>query len=253
MVYVDLLVIQDLILNYIVLLSVSILLNRITKLKKIFLSSVIGLIPLIFLFIDIKKVVLLIFTFIFGIIMSIIAFSYKDIIYTFRNTIYMYFISIFLAGAIYFINISFFPKINNELLSTIILICVAPVITYIYIKSITSIKNNYSNYYKIDIYFKDKPMMTINTYLDTGNNLKDPYSHKPVVLVKKEIIELTNEKILLVPYNTIDNYGLVTCFKPEKIYIHKIGYRYKLLIGLVDNIYIEGADGILNKELLERI
>ena len=42
MVYVDLLVIQDLIYNYVILLGISLLLTRITNLKKIFLSSVIG-------------------------------------------------------------------------------------------------------------------------------------------------------------------------------------------------------------------
>ena len=39
----------------------------------------------------------------------------------------------------------------------------------------------------------------------------------------------------------------------KKIYIHKVGWRYKLLIGLIKDIGIEGADCILNKELLERI
>ena len=77
--------------------------------------------------------------------------------------------------------------------------------------------------------------------------------NRPIVLISKKLITITNEKVFLVPYNTIDNHGLITCFKPEKINIHKVGYRYKVLIGLVNEIAIEGADGILNKELLERI
>jgi len=56
MVYVDLLVIQDLIYNYVILLGTSILLTRITNIKKIFLSSVIGLIPLIFLFLNTSNI-----------------------------------------------------------------------------------------------------------------------------------------------------------------------------------------------------
>ena len=40
MVYVDLLVIQDLIYNYVILLGVSLLLTRITNFKRILLSSV---------------------------------------------------------------------------------------------------------------------------------------------------------------------------------------------------------------------
>ena len=55
MVYIDLLVIQDLIYNYMILISVGTLLTRITNIKKIFLSSVIGTIPLIFLFLKISN------------------------------------------------------------------------------------------------------------------------------------------------------------------------------------------------------
>ena len=95
MIYIDLLIIMDLILNYIVLLSTGILLNRLTKLKKVFLSSVIGTIPLVFLFLSISNILLFIITFIFAFIMSIISYNYKDIIYTFKNIFYMYLISIF--------------------------------------------------------------------------------------------------------------------------------------------------------------
>ena len=253
MVYVDLLVIEDLIMNYIVLTSVSLLLNRISRFKKIFLSSVLGTIPLLFLFINIDKIYLLIITFIFSIIMSIISFKYRDIIYTIKNVIYMYFISIFLAGSLYLINTNILPTINNIIFNFLILLFLSPIITYIFIKSMNTIRINYSNYYLIDIYFKDKPMLTINSYLDTGNNLTDPYSHKPIILVSKDIIKIKNEKIILVPYNTIDNHGLIKCFSPDKIYIHNIGFRKRILIGLIDKVLIEGADCILNKKLIERI
>ena len=246
-VYVDLLVIEDLILNYIILLSVSILLNRLSKLKKIFLASVAGLIPLVFIFLEISSILLFIIILIFAFIMSIISFGYKDIIYTFKNIIYMYFISIFMAGFLYLVNIYY--KVDNYILYLLI----SPIITYIFIRSMNLIKNNYSNYYKLDIYFKDKPMIMVNAYLDTGNNLADPYFHKPVILLSKNIIDVNDERIILVPYNTIDNHSLIKCIKPDKIYIHNIGYRKRLLIGIVDEVGIEGADCILNKRLLERI
>lgn len=253
MIYVDLLVIEDLILNYIILLGTGILLNRITKLKKVFLASVIGTIPLIFLFININKIMININSILFIIIMSLISFGYKDILYTIKNIIYAYFISIFLAGSIYLINTNYLPEINNYILKFIILIIISPCITYIYIKSINKIKTNYSNYYQIDIYLKDKPKITTTAYLDTGNKLKDPYTGKPIILVSKKIINEFYEKTIIVPYNTIDNHSLLKCFSPEKIYIHKVGERKKILIGIIDEVGIEGADSILNQKLLERI
>lgn len=250
MIYVDLLVIQDLLMNYIILITTGILLNRITKFKKLFLSSVIGTIPLILLFINTSKLIVFAINFFFSIIMSIISYKYKDIIYTLKNTFYMHINSIFVAGSLYFINTSFLPRMNSYFSNTTILTLLSPLITYIYLKSISNLKINYSNYYKIDIYLKDKPKITITSFLDTGNKLKDPYTNKPIILISQKLININNEKIILVPYNTIDSHGLLKCFSPEKIYIHKIGYRKNVLIGIIAEVGIEGADCILNQKIL---
>ena len=253
MVYVDLLVIQDLIYNYVILLGISLLLTRITNIKKIFLSSAIGTIPLIFLFINISNQLNFFISFIFSIIMSLITFSYKDIIYTIKNIFYMYSISIFLAGGINLINVNLLPNIDNLILNVIILIILAPIITYIYIKSINNYKNNYSNYYKVDIYINDDEKLTLSAFLDTGNKLIDPYKHRPIILINKKLIETKDKKILLVPYNTINTNDLLKCIIPKQIYIHNIGYKTNFLIGLMDEITIDGVDCVLNQKLLERI
>ena len=253
MVYVDLLVIQDLIYNYVILLGISLLLTRITNIKKIFLSSAIGTIPLIFLFINISNQLNFFISFIFSIIMSLITFSYKDIIYTIKNIFYMYSISIFLAGGINLINVNLLPNIDNHILNVIILIILAPIITYIYIKSINNYKNNYSNYYKVDIYLNDDEKLTLSAFLDTGNKLIDPYKHRPIILINKKLIKTKNKKILLVPYNTINTNDLLKCIIPKKIYIQNIGYKTNFLIGLMDEITIDGVDCVLNQKLLERI
>ena len=253
MIYIDILVFEDLIFNYIIILSTSIILNRITKFKRIFLSSVIGLIPIIFLLINTKRIILDIINLIIIFITSIIAFKYKSFLYTFKNIIYMYFISIFIAGSIYLINTNYLPNIDNYILKTMVYIIILIIEAYIYTKHLKKIKNNNSDYYKIDIYLKGRPKLTLMSFLDTGNNLKDPYNNKPIILVTKEKINITNEKIILVPYNTIDNHGLMKCFSPEKIYVHKVGYKKKLLIGIINEINIEGADCIMNKLLIERI
>ena len=185
--------------------------------------------------------------------MSIISFNYHDFIYTIKNIVYIYLISIFIGGTIYLINISFFPKENSFLLNFVILIIFSPIITYIYLKSNVKVKTNYSNYYKIDIYLKDRTKITLNSYLDTGNVLKDSYWHNPIILVNQSKIDISNVKTILVPYNTINSHGLLKCFKPSKIYIYNVGYRKRVMIGVIGEIGIEGADCILNKDLLERI
>ena len=185
--------------------------------------------------------------------MSLIAYGYSDIKYTIKNTIYMYFISIFLAGTIYLITTKFMSNINNQLSCIIILIVISPIISFFYIKSLKKIKNINSNYYYLDIYLKDLPTVTLTAYLDTGNKLIDPYMHYPIILVSTKYLSYKPSKTILVPYNTIDSHGLLSCFKPDKVYIHNIGYRKKILIGLINEVGIEGAECILNQELLERI
>ena len=253
MVYVDLLVIQDLIYNYVILLGVSLLLTRITKLKKIFLSSVIGTIPLIFLCLNINNNLNFLISLIFSIIMSLITFSYKDIIYTIKNVIYMYLISIFIAGGINLINVNFLPNIDSYLLNVIVLILIAPILTIIYIKGITNFKNNYSNYYKVDIYISDNEKISVTAFLDTGNKLIDPYKHRPIIILNKSLVDTTNKKILLVPYTTVNTNDLLKCIIPKKIFIHNIGYKTNFLIGLTEEINIDGVECILNTKLIERI
>lgn len=253
MVYVDLLIIQDLIYNYVILLGTSILLTRITNIRKIFLSSVIGTIPLIFLFINISNSLNFFISFLFSIIMSIITFSYKDLIYMLKNIFYMYSVSIFLAGGINLININLFPLVDNSILNIIILIMIAPLITYIYIKGINNFKDSYSNYYRVDIYLRDSRKITMTAFLDTGNKLMDPYKHRPIIIINKSLIDISNEKILLVPYNTVNTNDLLKCIVPDKIFIENVGYKTNFLIGLMDDINIDGVDCILNSKLLERI
>ena len=165
----------------------------------------------------------------------------------------MYFVSIFLAGSLYLININILPKINNYLANVLIFLILSPLITFIFIKNIANLKNNYSNYYLIDIYLKDKLKITVNAYLDTGNILKDPYTLNPIIIIEESLINIKDYNYLLVPYNTIDNHSLLKCFKPEKIYIHNYGYTKKVMIGLIKKVSIEGANCILNKIILERM
>ena len=165
----------------------------------------------------------------------------------------MYFISLFISGGIYLINTNFFPELDNSFISFIILITISPIITYTYLKSIKNIKTLNSNYYQVDIYLKDKPIITLNAYLDTGNKLFSPYNGKPIILIAQKSITYNPSKTILVPYHTINSRSMLKCFSPEKIYIHNVGVRKRVLIALINEVPIENAQCILNERLLERI
>jgi len=250
MVYIDMLVIIDLLFNYVILLTVGVLLNRITKFKKVFLSSVIGTINLIFVFVITNKLLLLISSLFFALLMSLICFGAKDIIYVLKNILYMYFSGIFYAGGIYLINTNIFPNVKNISLYMLVLIIIIPIMTLIYIKGIKNITNNHSKYYYVDFYFIGQEKFRTVAFLDTGNKLIDPYGYRPIILIKKNLIKNKNQKVILVPYNTVNNHSLLECVIPNKIYIENIGIKKRVAVGLVDDINIEGVDCILNEKLL---
>ena len=168
------------------------------------------------------------------ILMITIAFKYKNIRYFLTNILYTYILSILLGGLIYLFN----SKVTlNIYLNYLVIIILSIEVMTLYIKESKKIKNTYNNYYKVDIYFKDKEKISLIGFLDTGNNLYDPYKKRPIILV---------------PYHTINGEGLLKCIKPEKVYIEKIGYKTNLLVAFSSSpSTINGVEVLLHKDLMK--
>ena len=204
---------------------------------------------------------LFIYKFLISVLMTLITFNFKNISYTFKNLFYLYITSIVLGGFLYYLNIEFSYKQiglvfyhNGLSINFIVLIIMSPIILFAYIKQALYLKNNYSNYYKVDIYLKDGTIKKVNAFLDTGNKLIDPYKRRPIILVTKNVLMLDYQKnnIVLVPYDGINSHGLLKCIEPKHIYIHGLGFRQNLLIGISnENIDIDGVNCILHTKLLE--
>lgn len=181
------------------------------------------------------------------ILMITIAFKYKNIRYFLTNMLYTYILSILLGGLIYLFN----SKVTlNIYLNYLVIIILSIEVMTLYIKENKKIKNTYNNYYKVDIYFKDKEKISLIGFLDTGNNLYDPYKKRPIILVDKKYQK--EDKFILVPYHTINGEGLLKCIKPEKVYIEKIGYKNTLLVAFSSSpSTINGVEVLLHKDLMK--
>ena len=196
------------------------------------------------LFTSINKLLLELITII---LMIIIAFKYKNIRYFLTNILYTYILSILLGGLIYLFN----SKVTlNTYLNYLVIIILSIEVMTLYIKENKKIKNTYNNYYKVDIYFKDKDKISLIGFLDTGNNLYDPYKKRPIILVDKKYQK--EDRFILVPYHTISGDGLLKCIKPEKVYIEKIGYKTNLLVAFSSSpSTINGVEVLLHKDLMK--
>lgn len=241
--YIDLFFIFNVIMDYIIIMSTSILLKRRTSYIRMILSSLIGGISSLVLFTSLNKIVIEIVSIV---IMVLISFGYKGIRYLINNILYMYILSTLLGGIIYLFNI----KVSNSMFLTYLIIIVISIeIMLLYIKENKKMRSIYNNYYKVDIYFKDREKLSLIGFVDTGNNLYDPYKKRPVIIVHNKYIK--EDKYILVPYHTINGNGLLKCIKPDIIFIDGIGYKGNVLIGFSDSFnFGDGVDVILHKDIM---
>lgn len=254
-IYLDLVFVLNFCFDFILLLSVSTILKRNISFKRILLGALIGGISIFSLFLRISSFVLFIFKCLISIIMVLTTFSYKNSKYTIKNIGYLYMNSLILGGFLYFLNTQFAYKheglvfyYNGLSINFIFLIIFSPIIIYIYIRQVKDLKNNYSLYHKVKIYYQNK-VYKVTGYLDTGNKLIDPLTKKPVVILNEKIIEDIG-KYRFIPYQTINSEGLIKCIKTN-IEIDK-EIKKNILVGLTKNLKMEGIDCILNQSVMNK-
>ena len=254
-IYLDLIFVLNLFFDFTLLFSVNYILKRKTKLIRLILSSIVGSLSTFLLFISFNSFELFIIKLIISILMILVSFGYTDIKYFIKNIYYLYFISILLGGFLYFIDISLYYKhegiifINNNLsINFVLMLIISPIIIYLYIKNKKE-EINYKKYYDVQINIDNKKLI-LNGFLDTGNKLKS-YSGYPIILIKKNLINFNNKKLIYIPYNTVNNKGILKCIKLNEIKINDKIINKNYLIGLIDDINIDGVNIILNTLLLE--
>lgn len=258
-VYIEVIILINFIVDFIILFGVGLVLRRQTSLKRLVISSLIGGVSIYINVFSFSSLIVLLVKVIISFIMVIVCFCYKGLKYTLKNLFYFYTISVIIGGIMYLISTNILSKYSDlsyfrsGYINLLSLLVISPVIIFIYVKEFKRLKNTYSNYYNICIYFNDNTNITLTGYLDTGNHLIDPYKNRPIILVNRSKIKFNYENILLVPYDTLNNHGLLKCIIPDKIVIDKIGVKTNFLIGISDeDIKIDGVDCILNPLLMER-
>ena len=140
-IYIDLILLLNFGFDFILLLSVSLVLRRNAPIYKLLIGAFIGSISVLTLFIKINSLELFIIKIIISILMTITSFRFKNIKYTLKNIVYLYISSIVLGGALYLLNIELTYKNqgiifykNKMSINFLILVIISPIILYIYTK-----------------------------------------------------------------------------------------------------------------------
>ena len=251
--YLDLIFLVNLWFDFLLLLSVTILLKRNIKFRRIIFGSLVGSLTIFILFFNLNNITLFLFKITISLIMMLVTFSFKNIKYTLTNLGYFYLVSIILGGGMYLLSDSFSYSSRGLMLykngmsfNYLVLLILSPVIIFFYIRETKKLKNSYSNYHKVDIVINRKTYH-LNGYLDTGNNLYDPYKRRGVILVNIKLDYKNN--FIYVPYSSLNHEGVVKCLKPKKVLIDGIEFK-DYLVGLSNNKFkIEGIDCILPNKM----
>ena len=238
-----------------ILITISIILRRNAKFKRILFSAFVGTLSILVLFINMNNLVLFLFKLVLSILLVLIAFGYKDIKYFFNNILYFYTTSILLGGFLYFLNIQIgYEKVgltfidNNVKLNFLVVVIFSPFILYIYIRQIKELKLFYSNRKKVNVYLDDM-IIELNGYVDSGNTLVEPYGGKFVIIAhNKEIDDYSKvNNYILVPYKTLNYEGIIKCIVPKCVYIDGVGLKYDVVVGISESkIKMDGVDCLLN-------
>ncbi len=206
-IYVDVVLLENICMNYIILFSTTYIMKIKRKHIRLFLSSLVGAVYAVLAY---AEIVPLYANFIVKVILSIvmvyIAFYPKNFKGLLKELIVFYLVSFALGGCAFALLYIVRPQDifikNGVYIGTyplkIALLggIVGFVITYIAFKVVKNkiIKNQII--YEVEISIEDKTLKT-RLLLDTGNMLKDPISNSPVLVVEKNTLkEIIPEEVL---------------------------------------------------------
>ena len=248
-IYIDVVLFINFSFDLLILLTTSIVLKRNAKFYKLMLGAFVGSLSILFLFIKITSFQLFLLKILISILMLLISFGYKNIKYFLKNMLFLYTVSIILGGFLYFLSITFSYK-NTGLvfyfkglsINYIFLLISSPIILYIYIKESKMFKRIHNNIYKVKLEVENK-IYELNGFMDTGNNLVDPYFYKPIILINKKI---KSKKNIIVPCSVALGNGSLNCVKGKLIYKNR---SYDVYVGTCFKINIDGVDCLLNNKL----
>lgn len=281
-IYIDVVIIENMVMNYIILFATGIVLKTKIKHLRLILASLIGAIYSIITYISSIQIYSnMIMKIILSIIIVYIAYNPQSIKIMWKQLIIFYLTSFVFGGAafalIYIIKPQEILMRNGLFLGTYPLktVILGAIIAFIIIiTAFKIVKTRISKkdmFCTINVKINDKEL-TAKAMIDTGNLLKEPITGKPVVVLEHTILydcipkEILNnlENILGGDFEKVpENIKMEYISKLKLIPFTSLGKQNGMLLGIKpqnikiinDNLEVEREDviiGIYNKSLTKR-
>lgn len=233
-VYIDILLLENIIVNYFLLLITIKTLRSKVNYIRLLLSSILGSMYIFTMLIKELKYLTILPVKLFIAFAMIAIILNKSSFYDKLKGFFIFIIySMALSGVCLMLNNSEVVTNLNKVSIvnfTYKKLVIAIIITFLLLNRIyTLIKDSIhveQLIYKIDIIYKDT-LFSVNAFLDTGNELREPITNLPVIIIEESIvskIELSEKEKYYISYKDVaGNIGKLLAFKPSYVVLHEKG------------------------------
>ncbi|MDR0903105.1 MAG: sigma-E processing peptidase SpoIIGA [Ruminococcus sp.] len=248
-VYVDVLIIVSFYINYLLLRAAAVIVHKPVKRGRVIAGALIGSLSALIIFLpEMGNLTVLIVRVISAVIMVAVSYNVDGIKELYKCSLLFFFVSFIFAGIEYGVamllggntaiwhNSVFY--VNISLLTLVISTTIAYTILWLLRRHFDRV-NSADTKYTITVE-QSGEIVQIKAIGDTGNNLTDCLSGKPVIICPKaSLTKITDSKAVeamlscdyihdsvippkgwrLIPFSTINSNGLIPAFSPAKVYI----------------------------------
>lgn len=281
-VYLDIVLIENILMNYIILFATGFIQRIQMKQTRILISSIFGGIYAILTYLSIIPIYSSFFMkILLSIIMIYIAFNPQNIKKMLKSICLFYLTSFVMGGCalalLYIVDPTGIVFKNGVLVGTypMKITIIAGIVGFIIIQ--IAFRINKKQLKKQDMFAKleiciNKRKVVLKAYIDSGNMLKEPITKVPVIIVEKSKIEslldidfkeiwggdvknINKFKFRIIPYNSIGKQnGMLIGIKPDFIKItfeDTETYEDNVMIGIYDKKINKEYSALIGLELLE--
>lgn len=279
-VYIDVLFVLNLFINYFILLAAGRLLRVGVSRWRLFCGALLGGLYSLFIFIpDVNFLLSLAAKLIFSLSIVLAAFKNTSIRLFFKLLGSFYLINFAFAGIMMAIWFAFKPKgvlINNGVVYfdvSLLTLAISTILCYLLMMLFSALLRRSapdSHYYDVVVNVKGM-QIPVKGIVDTGNSLCDVFTDTPVMVVEYDLLqsaldedikgffsksislqEVSDDywkpRLRIIPYSSVGREGLLPAFKPEEILIkdkNKVRKRKDVIVAVSRNALPKGDFGAL--------
>lgn len=265
-IYLDTLLAVNLFIDYVLLCITKTLLHINAKHRRLILGAIVGAILSLCIFIPVYSVLLsALIKILTALCVVYVSFGKGSFHKTFVRLLTFLGMSMILSTSVVLIN-NFIKPTDVIVYKDVIYIDISPkillistAVTYFCLSVYHRISNIHkikSETHKITMELRNNQRLNFEAAIDTGCNLKEPFSGLPVILTEESLLADINpedNKMRLIPYSTAAGSDLIMGFKPSYIAIDDKEIQNGCYIGIFKGKLKGEIKSIMGTELLEVI